>query len=635
VFGQPVTFNATVATVTSGIGTPTGTVQFKVDGVSLGGPVTLVAGSSTSPTLTTTVGVHAVTAVYSGDSSYLVSTSPALSQTVNKSATTIALNLSANPSMYGQPVTASAAVASVAPGTGSPSGDVQFKVDGANLGGPITLVGGSATSPAIIAGAGVHAITALYGGDPSFAGSASASAALTITPAPLTVTANDATRYFGQQNPTFTTTVSGLVNGDSASTLGVPVFATAAIRTSPVGAYPITVSGLANTNYTFNYVAGALHVDQAPTVTTLTSSPNPSFANMSVVLTATVASSAPAGLNPSGTGSVSFMRGATTLATVPLDNSGQASATITALPVGHDTLTAVYSGDANYLSSTSSAITQVVKANLIVFSSNRDGNFEIYSMDMSTGVQTRLTNNPAVDTMPAYSPNGSRIAFVSSRGGLAQIWLMNADGTNLKQLTTDPGVSGTPAWSPDGTKLVYTSTRSGSVQLWVVGAGGPYPATSPLQLTPNSFAAADTTPAWSPNGQKILFTSTHSGWPQIWMMNADGTSPTRVSNDSAIDITPAWSPDGTLIAFSSTQQGLPAIFLMDSSGGNVMRLTNNASSIDATPSWAPDGSMITFTSALGGTVEIYQIKATGGGQATITTGPAVNALPQWCCTAAP
>jgi Tol biopolymer transport system component len=616
-YGALVTLTASVTASGGNPGTGAGTVDFK-EGSSIICAAVPLSGNQATCSTGLPAGNHAFTAAYSGTARYAASSGGLLQQVSPASLTITASDAT---KVYGDP---------------NPPFAVQY--DGFVNGEMASVLSGSLS----IAAPAATSRVGTYTGQLVPSGLTSANYAityvngtLTITPAPITVTVNDATRYYGQSNPSFSVTVGALVNGDSATSLGTPAFSTLATRTSPVGDYSVSASGLGNPNYTIRYVSGTLHIAPAPTATTLASAPNPVFIGTPVTLTATVTSTVPAGVNPGGSGTVSFKRGAITLATVALNSSGHASASITTLPVGHDTLSAVYSGDTNYLSSASPVLIQVVKGNTIVFSSNRDGNIEIYAIAMSSGSQTRLTNNAAIDTMPAYAPDGTRIAFTSTRSGTPQIWLMNADGSNLRQLTTDPGVTGTPAWSPDGTRLVYTSTRSGSLQLWIVGTTGPYPATNQQQLTPNALALANTTPSWSSNGL-IAFTSIHGGLPQIWVINANGASPaTRLSTDSAIDTTPAWSPDSSRIAFSSTMQGAPAIYVMDANGGNVSRITANGLAIDSTPSWSPDGTMITFTSTLGGVLEIYQVRADGTGQTQITSGPAFNAGPAWCCTQAP
>jgi len=84
----------------------------------------------------------------------------------------------------------------------------------------------------------------------------------------------------------------------------------------------------------------------------------------------------------------------------------------------------------------------------IAFASNRDGNSEIYVMNVDGSDLTRLTNNPTNDGYPAWSPDGERIAFISDRDGNREIYLMNADGSGQTNLTNNPAHDRSPAWQP-------------------------------------------------------------------------------------------------------------------------------------------------------------------------------------------
>ena len=183
VYGQAVTFTATVAAAASGAGTPTGSVQFVVDGTNFGAPVNLVNGSATSPSINSLgVGNHTVTAVYSGDPTFLTSTAANLTQTVNQASTTASVSSSLNPSAYTQSVTFTATISVVAPGGGTPTGTVTFQDGGVTLGtGMLDGTGHAAwTSAAASLALGAHSITASYGGDGNFNASP-ASAALIQT----------------------------------------------------------------------------------------------------------------------------------------------------------------------------------------------------------------------------------------------------------------------------------------------------------------------------------------------------------------------------------------------------------------------------------------------------------------------
>ena len=91
----------------------------------------------------------------------------------------------------------------------------------------------------------------------------------------------------------------------------------------------------------------------------------------------------------------------------------------------------------------------------IAFTSDRDGNSEIYVMNADGSGQTRLTNNSVRDDVPTWSPDGRTIAFVRRNGGTSSINLMNADGTNVRQITTFNSSNSSITWSPDGTKIAF------------------------------------------------------------------------------------------------------------------------------------------------------------------------------------
>ncbi|HTC93753.1 MAG TPA: Ig-like domain repeat protein, partial [Terriglobales bacterium] len=189
VFGQSVTFTATVSAVAPGAGSPSGAVQFQDGGSNLGSAVTLSAGTATLGTSLLSVGTHNITAVYLGDANFNGSTSPSLAQTVNQDASSTSVSSSVNPSSFGQIVTFTATVSAALPGSGTPTGMVQFKDGASNLGAPAILNSGAATSSAISSlTVGSHSITAVYSGDSNFSGSTSPALTQTVTSGPTTAT---------------------------------------------------------------------------------------------------------------------------------------------------------------------------------------------------------------------------------------------------------------------------------------------------------------------------------------------------------------------------------------------------------------------------------------------------------------
>ncbi len=172
VFGQSVTFTATVKAVAPGSGTPTGTVSF-LDGSTTLGTGTLSGGTATFSISTLAVGAHAITVVYGGDTNFLTSPSGILTQTVKQAATTSSLSSSANSSVLGQAVTFTATIAPVSPGSGTPTGTVSFD-DGSTVLGTVTLTNGTASFTTSSLAAGTHSIKAVYAGDTDFKASTSA-----------------------------------------------------------------------------------------------------------------------------------------------------------------------------------------------------------------------------------------------------------------------------------------------------------------------------------------------------------------------------------------------------------------------------------------------------------------------------
>jgi hypothetical protein len=168
VSGQTITFTSTVAATAPGAGIPSGTVTF-FDGATQLATGTLNGASQATLTISTlAVGVHPITAVYGGDSNFNGSTSTVLSETINRSNTITTVGSSSSPAFVRTTVTFTATVAPVAPGAGVPTGTVQFRDNGVNIGVPVTLVNGVASVTESNLTLGNHAITAVYSGSGNF-----------------------------------------------------------------------------------------------------------------------------------------------------------------------------------------------------------------------------------------------------------------------------------------------------------------------------------------------------------------------------------------------------------------------------------------------------------------------------------
>jgi dipeptidyl aminopeptidase/acylaminoacyl peptidase len=156
----------------------------------------------------------------------------------------------------------------------------------------------------------------------------------------------------------------------------------------------------------------------------------------------------------------------------------------------------------------------------------RDGNSEIYSMNAADGSGAkRLTNDAATDVDPDWSPLGTSIAFSSSRDGDYEIWSMNTDGTVPTQLTKNTVCDFSPRWSPDARKIAFEEGPqcTGPNEIESMNTDG----SGIVDLS--NDASNDVDPAWSPDGTKIAFASNRDGDYEIWSMNANGSSPVKLT----------------------------------------------------------------------------------------------------------
>ena len=366
---QTVTFTATVKPA-SGTGTPTGTVTFK-DGATVLGTGTLSGGTSTFMTSGLGAGAHSITAVYGGDANFGGGSSPILTQTVSQAASSTVIVSSNNPSSRGAAVIFTATVRSSA--TITPTGTVTFNDEGTSLG-TGTLSGGTATFTTSALGVAAHSITAVYAGDANFTSSTSPILTQTIGKAA------SSTSVTSSNNPSIIGTAVTLTASVTSSATGIPLTGTVTFQdgTSALGngmlsggTATFTTSGLTAGTHSITAVYGGdpnfgsstsspalmQTVNKLASSTSVVSSNGSSIFGSAVTFTATVTSSTAGALTLTGT--VTFQDGAATLGTGTL-GGGTATFTTSGLSGGVHSITAAYSGDANFAISTSPGLTQTV-----------------------------------------------------------------------------------------------------------------------------------------------------------------------------------------------------------------------------------------------------------------------------------
>ena len=432
-YGQAVTFTATVAAPNA---TPTGTVQFSVDGVNVGTPVSLSGGVATYTTSSLTLGSHTVAATYIPDTNVFKASNGSITQIVTGAITRTVITGTPSPALYGQMVTLSA---TVMPTTGTlvPTGTVQFYIDNVAVGGPVSLTSGTATFTTSTLTVATHPIKATYVSDSSnFLGSTSAP----FPPTNVKVNAaTTTTTVVGAPNPSATgqtilftakiaaTAGSGVptgtvliaidgtnVGGPLTLTNGQATYSTSALAP---GTHPVTATYTPDTS---NYIASNGSSSQVVTTvststTTLSAAPTSVMYGNPAVLTAVIAPNY-------GTGTVSFYEGTTLLGTASLDNTGTAVLPLSTLNAGVHNLTAKYNGDPVVPASVSNT------AQLTVTQRTAPGGGPAITITVNDASRTTTQSNPpytysaagqlvngdtyatAIIGTPSYATSGGSIA---------------------------------------------------------------------------------------------------------------------------------------------------------------------------------------------------------------------------------
>ncbi len=221
----------------------------------------------------------------------------------------------------------------------------------------------------------------------------------------------------------------------------------------------------------------------------------------------------------------------------------------------------------------------------ISYVAREQGQDDIWAVNVGSRNPIRITNDPADETSPAWSPPDTgtmRLAYSSNKDGNWELYVYDLDNEETNRITFDLSYQDNPKWSNDGLWLVYESYQGNNLDIYAVPVDG---SEAPIRIT--DHPSADYAPAWSPDGRQIAFVSLREGNQDIYVFNLDTLETVNLTNTpSRNENYPAWSPDGRELAFSARELGRSVILVQST----VETTPAEVIGFGRMPSWSPANS---------------------------------------------
>ena len=264
----------------------------------------------------------------------------------------------------------------------------------------------------------------------------------------------------------------------------------------------------------------------------------------------------------------------------------------------------------------------------ILFISARDGNREVYTMNLDGSEQVNLTQHPADDQQAVWSPTGGQILFVSDRGGARDLYLMDADGKNVRRVfkfkIEDWRIN--PTWSPDGKQFAYERVNPENFIFHIY--------MTILGKQEKELLVRGAYPAWSPDGTEIACVV----GGRITLINIRTRAQKRLLPKKAMfwQNHPSWSVAGDKLAFSWNQNPLPlnhklgvdrvprewtkkeTIYIANRDGTGLKQLVDEAGPYAQYPALSPDGDEVLYTQEINGRFQIFKVDVNSGVRMQLT-----------------